>query len=58
MENNAEKNEPVGLQNARINENIFDPLPITFKSFIQHRGIPGKQQFEPLLMSSLYHLAA
>lgn len=58
MINNTEKNQPVGRRNARINENISDPLPITFKSFILHRDIPGKQQFEPLLMSTLYHLAA
>lgn len=58
MRNNAEKNQPVARRNARINGNVSDPLAITFKSFILHRDIPGKQQFEPLLMSALYHLAA
>lgn len=54
MKHNTEKNEPVGLRNARINENIFDPLPITFESFILHRDIPVKQQFEPLLMRVVF----
>lgn len=58
MKNSAGRNQPVGRRNARINGTVSDPLPITFKSFILHRDIPGKRQFEPLLMSALYHLAA